>query len=307
MNEGGARVHSVVDNGARLVQLTAKRAGRLFSMLLRPVDAWRQRWFECSMVVALLIDVGWRFLHWREALTSWGFHPTPDEMWQMGFMRTFPLPPTWALPWLGCAVVLAALMVLLDRFRRLGVWGMLATSLWVYGSDPWTTQALNRIFVGVFLLLATAPGYSTNERGERTVPWAVIGVFQAMLVIIYFAAGWTKTFQGEWLKNTHCLWNIVQGYHRTDFAALVLRNTPVWLWSIKQYATLLFEIGAPLWFALRWTRPLAVVFGISLHVAIALMMERLFFFGSVMLSFYWLFVPVAWVQWRQIAQRASPR
>ena len=299
---GSERNGAVVEGGARLAGLASKQArllfsmlGRLFDTLMRPVEAWRLRWFECSMVVALLIDAGWRFVHWREALTHWGFHPAPEEMWQMGYMKTFPLPPPWAIPLIGFFILLAAAAVLFNKGRRVGLWGMFATAVWIFGIDPWTTQALNRIFIGVFLLLATAPGYTTNERGERSIPWSVIGVFQAMLVIIYFAAGWTKVFQGEWMKNHLCLWNIVQGYHRTDEAAFLLRHLPVWMWTVMQYSTLAFELGAPLWFSLRWTRPFAVIFGISLHIGIAILMERLFFFGAVMLSFYWLFVTKAWI------------
>ncbi len=293
--EEDAKVGVSSASGVRLAPLASKQAGRLFSMLMRPVEGWRLRWFECSMVVALLIDAGWRFLHWREALTHWGFHPAPEEMWQMGYMKTFPLPPQWAIPVIGVFILLAAAAVLFNKWRRAGLFGMLATAVWIYGVDPWTTQALNRIFIGVFLLLATAPGYTTNERGEKVVTWAVIGVFQAMLVIIYFAAGWTKAFQGEWLKSDLCLWNIVQGYHRTDEAAFLLRHLPVWMWTVMQHSTLVFELGAPLWFCLRWTRPFAVLFGISLHISIAFLMERLFFFGAVMLSFYWLFLSREWL------------
>ena len=261
----------------------------------RPVSALRLRLFECTMTLALLVDTGWRFLHWKEALTDWGFHPSPDEMWQMGFIRAFPLPPPWAIPLIGIGILIAASLVLTNRFRRVGLVGCFVTAVWVYGVDPWTTQALNRILIGTFLILATAPGYFRDSSGRLKVFAAPVHVLQATLVIIYFAAGYTKAYQGDWLKHEHCLWNIVQGYHRTDEAAFLLRHIPVWCWMVMQHSTLVFELGAPVLFAFRYTRLGAAIFGVSLHLGIAILLKRLYFFSFVMISFYWLFLPDTWI------------
>jgi hypothetical protein len=115
-------------------------------------------------------------------------------------------------------------------------------------------------------------------------------VLQYTLVIIYFGAGWTKAWSGDWWQYSDCLQDIVQGYHRTSIASFMIRSLPDWAWTSTQYSTLVFEVGAPLWFLCRYTRTAAVLFGLSLHLMIALLMHRVWFFSLTMLAFY----PVFW-------------
>lgn len=87
----------------------------------------------------------------------------------------------------------------------------------------------------------------------------------------------------------------VQGMHRTELAALLLRSLPAWIWTAAQAGTLIFEIGAPIWFSWRRTRWLAIIAGCGLHLGIAVMMNRVGFFSLQMVSFYALFVrPEEW-------------
>jgi hypothetical protein len=269
---------------------------RLNTWLASQVSAIGLRWFEVILALALAVDIGWRFWHWREALTDWGFRLTPDEMYRLGYVRTFPLPPVWAIPIIGVVILAGVGAVIYHKWRRLGLFICLAAAIWNFGTDPWTVQALNRIHIGCFFVLATGPALRRDEMGQWVTSPALIWVLQATVVIIYCASGYTKAFQGDWLESNRCLWNIIQGYHRTDFAALLLRNTEQWMWTVMQHATLAFELGAPLWFALRWTRLGAVLFGIGLHVMIMLLMHRLYFFSLTMLAFYPLFIPEAWLR-----------
>ena len=78
-------------------------------------------------------------------------------------------------------------------------------------------------------------------------------------------------------------------------AAWALRVLPDGMWTAGQYGTLVFEIGAPIWFAWRRTRYWAIAAGFGLHLGIALMMRNVGLFSLQMVAFYPLFVSAeAW-------------
>jgi hypothetical protein len=51
-----------------------------------------------------------------------------------------------------------------------------------------------------------------------------------------------------------------------------------------QVMTLAYELGAPVWFALRWTRPYAVAYGVAMHALIGMMFGPLAGFSLLMMS-----------------------
>ena len=92
----------------------------------------------------------------------------------------------------------------------------------------------------------------------------------------------------------------MQGFHRTDEAAFLLRTLPVWAWAVMQYSTLVFEIGAPLWFSIRRIRWAVIGYGVGFHLMIALLMKRVCFFSFIMISFYPLFISAD--EWRRLGR-----
>jgi hypothetical protein len=58
---------------------------------------------------------------------------------------------------------------------------------------------------------------------------------------------------------------------------------------------LAFELLAPLLFCVRKLVPVAFVWGVAMHVAIALMMYRVGYFSLSVLAYYLLFVDEAWL------------
>jgi hypothetical protein len=55
-------------------------------------------------------------------------------------------------------------------------------------------------------------------------------------------------------------------------------------------SVLIFELGAPLWFLWRRTRPFAILFGLSFHRGIALLMKAVWVFSLQMIAFYPIFM-----------------
>jgi hypothetical protein len=63
-----------------------------------------------------------------------------------------------------------------------------------------------------------------------------------------------------------------------------------------QATTLAFELGAPLWFALRWTRPYAVAYALLMHALIGLLFGPVAWFALLMIVLVvGAYIPVTWL------------
>jgi hypothetical protein len=109
-----------------------------------------------------------------------------------------------------------------------------------------------------------------------------IRFFQIFLVAMYSATGIAKA-RGDWL-TTQVLWTHLHDQYQTHVAWLVMRVLPGWSWWALQALVLTFELGAPLWFALRWTRLPALVVGLGMHTMIGLMFGPVVWFAILMAS-----------------------
>ena len=255
----------------------------------------RLRVFESVLVCAFLVMLGYNFLEWRDWLTPEAFHLTNEEAVAMGYPPIFPQMPAGWVPWFGMLILVAGAGVVACRWRRVSLLVLAVVAVYVQGVDYPSTSAQNKLCIVVLVMLATAPGLLQVE-GVRVANLAPIRAIQALLLIEYWAAGWTKAFgEGAWLQHADTLQLTLQGMHRTELAALLLRTLPSWVWTVAQVGTLIFEIGAPIWFCWRRTRWLAIIAGCGLHLGIAVMMNRVGFFSLQMVSFYPLFVrPEEW-------------
>ena len=99
---------------------------------------------------------------------------------------------------------------------------------------------------------------------------------------MYSASGIAKA-RGDWLTG-QVLWTHLHDQYQTTAAWLIMRATPTWGWWFLQGLVLLFEVGAPLWFSLPWTRKPALVIGFGMHVMIGLMFGPVIWFALLMAS-----------------------
>jgi hypothetical protein len=263
---------------------------RLQSWLCDPVDAFPVRMFEVVFVSAFVVRMVRNFANWREWLTAEGFRPTAEEYASMGYPAPLPVLEPWLVLVLAFLLFGSAVLVLLNRWRRVALWVLLGTAFWVQGVDYMGSFAYNKIYIAHFALLATGPGYFRGADGRLMVSGALLRMLQLSIVTIYFAAGIAKAFHGDWLKYGNVLWTHAQGFHRTELAAWMLRNVPVWGWTAMQHTSLYFELLAPLLFFWGRTRWAAICFGILFHLMIALLMNGLIFFTLQMWAFYALFL-----------------
>jgi hypothetical protein len=63
-----------------------------------------------------------------------------------------------------------------------------------------------------------------------------------------------------------------------------------------QASVLAFEALAPLWFGLRWTRPVALLFGLGMHLMIGVMFGPVVWFALLMMTLLvGCFLPDRWL------------
>ncbi len=270
--------------------------------LVGDADVLSLRVFEVLFTATFLLWMGQCFRTWEEWLTDAGFHLTAEELVPLGFPAPFPLLSGAGAAALAVLIGVSALLLILNKWRRVALLGLFASALYAQGGDVLSASTLNKLYVAVYGILLITPGYKRDATTGRLVGSVLsMRVIQATLLLQYLAAGTSKAFKGDWLKYSDVLHTQVQGVFRTDFAAWCLRNLPVWSWTVMQWTTLLFELEAPVLFCVQKLRPIAFVIGIGMHLMIALMMKDLIFFSAQMWSFYALFVTAE--QWRWVGSK----
>jgi hypothetical protein len=269
---------------------------------LAPQDALTLRVFECLFTLTFLIWMGRCFMTWEEWLTDKGFHLSAEELRSMGYPEPWPLLQPWQVPLFALAIFGSGTLLLLNRWRRFALWGLFLTAIYAQRVDFMAAFTLNKLYVGVYGLMAFAPGMYRDAQSGRLMQSAVLlRTLQATLILQYFAAGLAK-MDGDWLKGHDILWGHVQGVYRTEAAAFALRNLPMWAWAVQQHIALVFEVVAPVLFMVCRLRPIAFVVGIGMHLMIAVMMKDLIFFSLQMWTFYALFVKPE--EWRHLSVKA---
>src|SRR6185312_15882715 len=172
----------------------------------------------------------------------------------------------------GLFSALLAYLALADRLEAFTVsklGPMLALALCLspsgarYGLDAWLRRRRN-----------PAAPVPTHVRG------GVIRFFQVFLCAMYSGAGIAK-LRGDWLGGD-VLWSHLHDNYQTWISWALGRAVPGWGWQGLQYVSLTFETLAPIWFALRWTRPYAVIAGLGMHALIGLMFGPVIWFAMLM-------------------------
>jgi HTTM domain len=101
-------------------------------------------------------------------------------------------------------------------------------------------------------------------------PWPMRLLF-VQLVFIYFMNGLFKLGGNNWWEGDSLHYVLCDvTLTRFSYAQFPL---PLWLTQLSTWTVLAWEIGFPLWVSLRWTRKIALVFGVLFHIGIGVSME----------------------------------
>jgi hypothetical protein len=181
-------------------------------------------------------------------------------------------------------------MLILGKRRRLALLLLWSCAVYAQQVDVLSAHSLNKLYIAIYTLLLLGPGMWRDPTSGRLMQSvAMLRVLQASLILIYLAAGLAK-LDGDWISNPDVLWSQVQGLYRTELAAWLLKLLPGTAWSFMQHLSLAFELLAPLLFTVGRLRVFTVLFGLTFHLMIALLMRDLIYFSLQMAAFYALFI-----------------
>ena len=150
--------------------------------------------------------------------------------------------------------------------------------------DPASVGALNMHFLFALVVIFWSTSLKTAD-DLTMMAWPAY-LIRLYLVVAYFGSGWRKVMFGDWLSNPNALLHCMTGYYATGLTRWLYHLAPAWGWTLMQYLTIFFELGAPLLLLHLLFRKWGVFLGCLLHLGIAFLMKDLFYFSIQMLTFY---------------------
>jgi uncharacterized membrane protein YphA (DoxX/SURF4 family) len=206
-----------------------------------------------------------------------------------------PLSPgqAWAV---AIVLVIAGLATAAGAATRVSAFVFAILLGYVALSDRASTFTVSKISPIIALALALTPSgvrWSVDEwvkrrRDPSWVPpelasWGCVRFFQIFLGVFYASSGWIKA-HGDWLRYPYVLWTHLHDSYQTPISWFLANYMPVFGWTALQGITLLFEIFAPLWFVLPWTRPYGTAWALAMHLMIGIMFGPVIWFSLLMMS-----------------------
>jgi uncharacterized membrane protein YphA (DoxX/SURF4 family) len=205
-----------------------------------------------------------------------------------------PLPA--ALAWALAMVMVAAAVATVAGFRTRAAAATFALTLIYVGfADRLAAFTVTKLSPVVALTICfSAAGarygvdawhahrHASDEPRTTHAPGGPVRFIQLLLPAFYFASGYCKA-KGDWLERGDVLWTHLHDSYQTVVSHWLANNLPTWAWGAMQAATLTFEIGAPLWFAMKRTRMIALGYGVAMHVMIGLMFGPVRWFALLMI------------------------
>lgn len=301
--------------------LPERRTAPIFTLIARWIDAPQPILrIELIRILAPLAVLGFmssRLAHTDEWLSTVGFHP-PEITggdWRQPLYFS-PLSPMMA--WVVGAVMIASGLAVAAGLRARAAALVFATTLaYVALADRLAAFTVSKLSPAVMLALAASPigarfsvdAYLRKKRDPTTtLPTMVAGggprFFQCLLPVFYFGSAVAKA-KGDWLTHKLVLWTHIHDSYQTGFSWALGNAVPAPLWTLFQFIVFALELGAPVWFATRKTRGIALLLAVGMHTMIGLMFWPVRWFSLLMISM-WLgaFLPEQWLdRWASRAER----
>jgi len=226
--------------------------------------------------------------------------------------------PSWAALTVCGALVASGLMTSLGALTRWSSAVFAALLAYVALADRLAAFTVSKISPVIVLVLCLSPSgarasidawWRHRRDPEAPRPALVSGgcvsFFQIMLPVFYVSSGIAKA-RGDWLSEPYVLWTHLHDSYQTVVSWFLANHMPTFGWTVIQGAVLVFECGAPLWFALPFTRRYALVFGATMHLGIGLMFGPVIWFSLLMIILLGSsYAPVAWLE-RVLTPRRAP-
>jgi uncharacterized membrane protein YphA (DoxX/SURF4 family) len=256
--------------------------------------------------LAILGFMSSRIAHADDWLSDAGFHVPALSGWQQPI--SLPALPVWLAWSVAAALAVSGALTAIGAVTRWSSAVFAALLAYVALADRLAAFTVSKLAPVIALALCLSPSgarYSVDawrrHRRDPTAPrparvsGGCVSFFQILLPVFYVSSGWCKASH-DWLSEPHVLWTHLHDSYQTTVSWLLANHVPAWMWTGFQGAVLAFECGAPLWFALRPTRPYAFAFGIAMHLMIGLMFGPVIWFSLLMISLLVAsYVPERWL------------
>jgi uncharacterized membrane protein YphA (DoxX/SURF4 family) len=306
LRDRGAQAHQAQPPEPRppLRRWLVRQRLRCAEWLTRPQPIERLVLVRVVVPIAVLGFLSSRLVHADHWLSPVGFHVPylGGNDWRQPLY--LPPIPAWAAWLVAGAIALVGLCLTVGLWARPAAAVFAALVAYVALADRLEAFTVTKLAPVLSLALCFGPcdlRYSIDAWRRRRstvplelVPGNVIRFLQLFLVVMYSGAGLAK-LRGDWLAGD-VLWSHLHDSYQTPLAWMLVLSVPRWGWQGLQYLTLVFEVGAPLWFALPWTRTPALVVGPGMHAMIGLMFGPVVWFallmGGLLLAVY---TPARWL------------
>jgi hypothetical protein len=260
-----------------------------------PVPIIRLVFFRIFIPTAILLFLASRLLHADDWLSTAGFHPPVlEDDWRQP-ANIAPISPgaAWTL---SIILVIAGLMTIAGALTRFSSAIFAALLLYTTLADRLEAFTVSKLGTCLAIALAFTPcdaRYSVDAWWRRRknpnlpLPTHVSGgnvrFFQITIPVFYFSSGVCKAM-GDWLKDPYVLFSHLHDSYQTPVSLFAANHFSPWMWTVMQATTLAFEVGAPLWFAWRITRPYALLYGVAMHTLIGLMFGPVIWFALFLIA-----------------------
>jgi uncharacterized membrane protein YphA (DoxX/SURF4 family) len=244
--------------------------------------------------LAILGFMSSRIAHPDDWLSDLGFRVPELSGWQQPL--SLPALPSWAAWSICVGLVVSGIATSLGALTRWSSAVFAALLAYVALADRLAAFTVSKLSPVIVLVLCLSPSGARASidawwRGRKDpktprpalVAGGCVSFFQILLPVFYFSSGKAKA-QGDWLSVPYVLWTHLHDSYQTPVSWLLANHLPAWAWTAIQGAVLAFECGAPLWFALPFTRRYALAFGVAMHLGIGLMFGPVIWFSLLMIT-----------------------
>jgi uncharacterized membrane protein YphA (DoxX/SURF4 family) len=288
---------------------------------LTEVDAPRPRWdlnapqpierLEFVRLLAPLAILGFlssRFIHVEHWLTRVGF-VVPERAFA-DYRQPLYIPPIpiWLAFLVAIATVMSGLATSLGYRTRWASGTFAALLAYLALADRLEAFTVNKLGTVVAIALFASPAgarFSVDawlrcrQNSETRLPthvrWGNVRFFQALLAFMYLGSGIAK-WKGGWPSDPNVIWSHLHDSYQTAFTYFLAASVPAAGFTLFQYLTLAYELGAPIWFAVPRLRPVGLAFGVAMHAAIGLMFGPVVWFSLLMMVLlFGSFAPLRWL------------
>jgi uncharacterized membrane protein YphA (DoxX/SURF4 family) len=297
--------------GAASVDVATARplAERVTGWLFAPQPIARLVLVRILVPLAILGFLSSRLVHADDWIGRAGFHVPDvghDDYRQPLYLPALPN----ALAWIAAALtVISGLALAAGALTRLASAVFAVLLVYLAVADRLAAFTVSKLGAALVVALAFTPAGARVSldawwRGRRDPPsggpvlvsGGCVRFFQLVLAVMYTSSGLAK-LRGDWLDRRDVIYTNLHDSYQTAVSYWLATHVPGWGWSAFQWLVLALEVGAPLWFALPFTRAPAVVLLLGMHAVIGLGFGPVVWFALLMASLLVSgFAPRAWLE-----------